>query len=891
MNIILSVISRNFFIVIDRNPYDSKELNFDVNFFYLRSFKEDPFKFSYVNKPFFKGTAIFGLDFKNKMRPLSFLKIANDNSTKAIDPRLFKKFILNERNKFIAFSNQTDSSKFEPVRTMLKNFHYDNRKIIELTLCYSCLEKHIFNILSKKQQIKSYNKRIICSDCALELILKEARQNGLLSEEKINPKLKNFFKHMILKFRDILKVLNAFKANFDPIKNSDLTLYDIEQNPPISKKYLNLQVEDLDIEPTYRTLLKKQNINTLLPIQAISIDKGLIREYSSQLIMAPTSAGKTLVGELAGVTRILRDKLKMLYLVPIVALANVRTEEFTNKYGNLNLKIVKKIGESILDKNEEDNLEDLFDADMVIATYEAIDYIIRSGNKEKLGPIGTIVIDEIQTLIDIERGFILDGLIARLKYLYPKAQFLYLSATIGEPDILAKKLDCVLIRYNNRPVPIERHLIMCLNETIKHRYIVTLVKSAFSSISKYKFKGQTIIFTNTRKKCENLAEYLSKKQIRARAYHSGLTNEERKEIEIDFKNQQISAVVATAALAAGVDFPARQVIFESLGMGIKILTVAEFEQMLGRAGRLKKHEKGYAYLLVEPGKIYSPKMKITEENIAISLLNGKIKDFQLEPNGDRSLTEILAFISAFEEGIGNADIFHFYNSLINGEYELESFIKRLIQFKLLEEERSKFKSTRLGSAVSKSFLTIDQGLEIANRLEKEQDAVYNIVLELNPLKNVYLSKKVVADLSKNVNMKYFSNNFFSASVLSLMNAEYVKKRKKFSQDFIDLIIKWTTDIFNCSCKDNPYCDCGRINLEKIILKLRTEDNLSVEAISSYLLEIYSIMVFKGDLIDYLESLIYSLESILNISKGLDSINPENKRQLNDIPTLIEKIKY
>jgi helicase len=284
-------------------------------------------------------------------------------------------------------------------------------------------------------------------------------------------------------------------------------------------------------------------------------------------------------------------------------------------------------------------------------------------------------------------------------------------------------------------------------------------------------------------------------------------------------------------------------------------------------------------------------MKITEENIAISLLNGKIKDFQLEPNGDRSLTELLAFISAFEEGIENKDINHFYNSLINGEYELESFLKQLLQFNLIKNENYKFVPTRLGTAISKSFLTVDQGLEIANRLEKEDEVVHDIVLELNPLKNVYLSKKVVADLSKNVNMKYFSNNFFSASALSLMNAEYVKKRKKFSQDFIDLIIKWTTDIFNCTCKDNPYCDCGRINLEKMILRLRTEENLSVEAISSHLLEAYNIMVFKGDLIDYLESLIYSLESILNIAKGLDKINPQNNTQLSDIPNLITKIKY
>jgi len=42
--------------------------------------------------------------------------------------------------------------------------------------------------------------------------------------------------------------------------------------------------------------------------------------------------------------------------------------------------------------------------------------------------------------------------------------------------------------------------------------------------------------------------------------------------------------VTTAALGAGVDFPASQVIFDSLAMGIEWLTVQEFHQMSGRSG-------------------------------------------------------------------------------------------------------------------------------------------------------------------------------------------------------------------------------------------------------------------------------------------------------------------
>jgi len=610
--------------------------------------------------------------------------------------------------------------------------------------------------------------------------------------------------------------------------------------------------------------------------------------------MAPTSAGKTLVGELAGISKLLNNKnSKMLYLVPIVALANIRTEEFKKKYKLLKLKIVKKVGESLLEKKKKETLaEDLHDANIIIATYEAIDYVLRSGNMGQLGEIKTIVVDEIQVLIDPDRGYLLDGFIARLKTLFKDAQFLYLSATVGEPKLLAKKLNCSLIRYNNRPVPIERHLLLCLNENIKHRNIAKLVRAAYSRKSNYGFKGQSIIFTNTRRKCETLTAYLQNRGIKVRAYHSGLTSEERKIIELEFLSQNIAGVVATAALAAGVDLPASQVIFESLAMGISWLTVAEFEQMLGRAGRLKKHDLGLAYLLVEPGKIYSPKMSGTEENIAIKLLNGKIKDFELEPNKNRSLTELLAFVSMFNQGIEYKRIYDFYDLLINNDYNIELFTKKLNNLKLIRiKENYIHRSTHIGQSIAKSFLSVDEGLEIIEILRNQKiNSIISLALDLKPIRNVYLSKKIVAELSKNVRMKYFSNNFFSASVLSLQNADYVRKKKSFSRDFIQLIMKWINDIFNCNCKDNPYCDCGRVNLERIIVNLRIKEEFSIAQISQYLEHEYELLVFKGDLIDYLQNLIYSLESVKNISAGIKNLAAIYTKELSEIPMIIENIK-
>ncbi|UCD01192.1 MAG: DEAD/DEAH box helicase [Promethearchaeota archaeon] len=888
----MSIPSRNFFIVLDRNREHQKELLFNINFFYLKSFKKKRFTFSYVSEPFFRGTAIFGLDFKNKMRPLNFNKIEKDGRSKPINPHLLRKFILSDKNKFIAFSSQTPSQDVSPVKEMLNNFQFDKDKIITLTLCNSCMDKHKFTLISENLQIKSYKDQIVCSECAYNIILNRIKLTGLISQEKISPKLKNFFMHMILKFRDVKKVLSAFKADFDPVNKKEITLYDIEQKPTISKKYLNKKIENLELPSVFKRVLQGLNLSVLLPIQAISVEKGLLTERSNQLIMAPTSGGKTLVGELAGISRVLNDKsAKMLYLVPIVALANIRTEEFKEKYKSTNLKIIKKVGESLFGKKEENTLEDLTNANVIIATYEAIDYILRSGNKDLLGNFGTIIIDEIQTLIDPERGFILDGLIARLKTQY-SSQFLYLSATLGEPEHLAEKLNCQLIKYNNRPVPVERHLLLCLNEAQKQKFISKLVKAAFYKKSVYGFKGQSIVFSNTRKKCESITYYLQKNGINVSAYHSGLTNEERKIIEEDFQSQRIAGVVATAALAAGVDLPARQVIFESLAMGINWLSVAEFEQMLGRAGRLKKHEKGLVYILVEPGKIYSPKMKNTEENIAIKLLNGKIKDYELIPDENKSKTEILAFISMFNQWIPKEIVFDFYNILINNDFDLEEILKSLNNLKLIRiKENLTIKATRLGKAVASSFLSVNESIEIIEKLQNKLENPIDITLDLKYLRNVYLSKKIVADLSKNINMKYFSNNLFSASVLSLMNAEYVRKRKAFSRDFIDFIMKLTNKIFNCNCKDNPYCECGRVNLEKLILNLRIKENMKIKEISNYLAEEYKIIIFKGDLIDYLENLIYSLESIKNIAEGITNLDENYKKEIKEIPELIDRIKY
>ena len=138
------------------------------------------FTITYVKEPFFKGFIIFGLDFKDKFRPLSFTKVLKDGTKEPVDPKIFKGFLFSEKNQFVAFPTQSNPEEYEDIRKMLLKLQYNKDKIINLTFCNLCKEKNIFNILNKNQQIKSTTYKIICPDCAY-IFFKSILQTHYLS--------------------------------------------------------------------------------------------------------------------------------------------------------------------------------------------------------------------------------------------------------------------------------------------------------------------------------------------------------------------------------------------------------------------------------------------------------------------------------------------------------------------------------------------------------------------------------------------------------------------------------------------------------------------------------------------------------------------------------------
>ena len=194
----------------------------------------------------------------------------------------------------------------------------------------------------------------------------------------------------------------------------------------------------------------KEHITELRPAQEKAIKKGLLKR-KNLLVCTPTASGKTLIAELAAVKTILECGGKAVYIVPLKALANEKYKEFKEKYGNF-MNIALSIGE--LDKAD----PYLAKYDLIIATSEKLDSLTRH-HSPWLMEIKTVVVDEIHLLNDPGRGPTLEILLTILRQLLDDVQIIGLSATIGNPEELAKWLHANLVKDNWRPVKLHKGIL------------------------------------------------------------------------------------------------------------------------------------------------------------------------------------------------------------------------------------------------------------------------------------------------------------------------------------------------------------------------------------------------------------------------------------------------
>ncbi len=800
-----------------------------------------------------------------KLRPYRIWEPAHGRPAKKFfDPRLLKTILKEARHTIIP--SDVDDAKLVDFQNMYRDLQLNDIKRADF--CYNCKARNgKFILLQRRDAIplEREKNRFVCEGCGWTILLERLERKGV----KATPGLREILITKFKKIRDIDKIERNFDPSWNPIDDEEFTLYDVCDL--VKEPFKNVPIKDLPVHDALKRAFDDAGVRELLPVQTKAIENGLL-EGKDMLVASSTSSGKTLIGEIAGINNLLAKKGKFVFVVPLVALANQKYQDFKNRYQPLGFNVSLRVGMSKIDKKSRTLSEEstsIGKADVIVGTYEGVDYILRAGNKERLERVATIVIDEIQMFKDEERGTRLDGFIARLKYLNPQAQVIYLSATVANPSKIARFLKAKLVEYFERPVPIERHLLPCLNEVEKMKVLTRLVRREFKKASSFGFKGQSIVFTNSRRTVHEIADYLNADHVSAEPYHSGLTQSERMRVERHFERQNVAAVVTTAALGAGVDLPASQVIFHSLTMGIEWLTVGEFNQMLGRAGRFQKHDSGKVYLLVEPGKKYASSQSMEEDKVALKLLTGTLEDAMPPFDIDKIAGEILAFI-AMQETTTVDEIKRYHDMLLVQAQSVVHLLNHLHKYKLISVKDKGDAITVLpdGRAVSESFLEIEAGMELKKSIVNNQDSVLDIASSINPLKNVYVTPRILSELSKQRHgSAHVSSRFFDGQVLDFLSFGTGEqrgdafKRKKLSQFALQVLARWSLDIFTCDCGDRPYCDHGAKNLARIIFNLRRTRKMEPRQISGYLRDTYEIQLYAGDIYEFLDSLLHGLDAM------------------------------
>ena len=192
---------------------------------------------------------------------------------------------------------------------------------------------------------------------------------------------------------------------------------------------------------------------SLTPIQEKAINAGLIdnnnnnnNNPNSILACAPTASGKTLIATMAIANTLGRGK--SIYLVPLKALASEKYKEYKTLLENTEYKVAMSTGDM------DSPTVKLANYDLLILTTEKLDSLMRH-KVSWLKETKTVIIDEIHLLNSPNRGPTLEIVLTILKERI-KPQLIGLSATIGNPKILAEWLDATLIQDTWRPVTLRK---------------------------------------------------------------------------------------------------------------------------------------------------------------------------------------------------------------------------------------------------------------------------------------------------------------------------------------------------------------------------------------------------------------------------------------------------
>ncbi|MBL8310743.1 MAG: ATP-dependent RNA helicase DbpA [Burkholderiales bacterium] len=282
---------------------------------------------------------------------------------------------------------------------------------------------------------------------------------------------------------------------------------------------------------------------TMTPIQAASLPITLAG--SDLIAQAKTGSGKTAAFAIPLLAKIdsTRFDVQALVLCPTRELAEQVTHELRRlARAEDNIKILTLAG-GVMMRGQRASLE--HGAHIVVGTPGRIMDLLDRGNLE-LGAVNTLVLDEADRMLDM--GFHHD-ITYVAKRVPTHRQTLLFSATypegiakLAEQFMRRPKRITVEARHDDRKI---RQLFFEVQDSDRLMAVATL-------LNHYR-PTSTLAFCNTKARCNDLVEQLSRAGFSAQALHGELEQRDRDQVLVQFANRSCSVLVATDVAARGLD--------------------------------------------------------------------------------------------------------------------------------------------------------------------------------------------------------------------------------------------------------------------------------------------------------------------------------------------------
>ena len=536
-----------------------------------------------------------------------------------------------------------------------------------------------------------------------------------------------------------------------------------------------MDVAELPLDARLVAVLKERGVRRLFPPQAEAVKAGVF-DGRSVLLCTATASGKSLLAEVAAVKTALEGRMA-LYAVPLKALAHEKLLHFSY-YGKL-----AKVGISTGDFESDDKR--LHEYDVVVVTYEKLDSLLRH-RPSWLGSVGLIVVDEIHYLGDPRRGPVLESIIAKVRHLGLRAQFIGLSATVGNAAEVAQWMGARLVASSWRPVPLREGVYfggrIHFPDGTRRPVRAGGDAEVALAVDALADGGQALVFTSSRSSTVRLAGAIAKAiaahparlidvgeagelaeevlrassskiigrelaELVARgvAFHNaGLELEVRRLVEEGFRRGVIRVVVSTTTLAAGVNLPARRVVVAEYErydpvVGREEIPVLEYKQMAGRAGRPGLDPFGEAVIVArgrnEVGYLMERYVLGQVENVKSHILSGpSLRAHALGAVGGGYAKSIDELADFFSNTLG----FHQLRTGLKSALlrsKVEDAVDQLVEWGFLERDGDYVYATELGRQVARLYLdpeTAARYIALIKSLRRGTTAAYLYIVLTAP---------------------------------------------------------------------------------------------------------------------------------------------------------------